>query len=138
MRKGQMTEIGTDANWASFGAPVAADAALIALERQFKAVFSELLAMERLCAENPRNEALTRQIEMVLTRLAPIEQAIMQTQARTIGGLGVKARHLAHVMSQYWDPTLDQLDWEERAVRLFVEAVCNVARTPPQGMRDDE
>ncbi len=69
---------------------------------------------------------------MVLTRLGPIEQAIMQTQAHTIGGLGVKARHLAYVMSQYWDPPLDQLDWDERAVRLLVEAVCNVAPTPLQ------
>ena len=93
-----------------FGAsvPPATDATLIALERQFNAVSKELLAVERLyddrkryqshlspapeqstknarSKENTGDEDLTHQIEMILTRLDPIEQAIMQTQACTIG-----------------------------------------------------
>jgi hypothetical protein len=36
-----------------------------------------------------------KQAEAILARLYPIEQAIMQTRARTIAGLGVKARHAA-------------------------------------------
>ncbi|WP_407156551.1 hypothetical protein [Bradyrhizobium sp. STM 3557] len=117
--------------------PPAADAALIALERQFSAAFAELLALERL--RNDRNppggkstsdEFVTRQIEMILARLDPIERAIMQTQARTIAGLGVKARHAAHVMSQYWEDPLEQIDWDAQAARLLIDAVCDVARTP--------
>ncbi|ANW05440.1 hypothetical protein LMTR13_09775 [Bradyrhizobium icense] len=75
-------------------------------------------------------DAGTRQIEAILARLDPIERAIMQTQACTISGLGVKARHAAYVMSQYWEAPIDQIDWETRAVRLLIEAVCDVARTP--------
>lgn len=164
-----MTEIRTDgdprAQLSVFQTSVspAADATLILLEQQFHAISAELLSVERLCGdrrecqsrfphapkysrksasseENTPDEALTRQIEMILARLDPIEQAIMQTQARTIAGLGVKARHAAHVMSQYWEDSIDQLDWDARAVRLLVEAVCNVAAAPLpfRNAKDDE
>jgi hypothetical protein len=36
-----------------------------------------------------------------------MEQAIMATLAYTIAGLGVKARHAAYVMSQYWEEPID-------------------------------
>jgi hypothetical protein len=129
------------------------DSRLLALEWQFNAISAELLALDRLhhnqrrrqgaAAQRPEqstgetsfeehacDEAVTRRIEPVLARLYPIERAIMQTQARTIAGLGVKARHAAHVMSQYWEDRLDQIDWDAQAVRLLIEAVCDVARTP--------
>jgi hypothetical protein len=129
------------------------DSRLLALERQFDAISAELLALDRLRHDQRRpqgvatqqpeqstretsfgehtcDEAVTRRIEPILARLYPIERAIMQTQARTIAGLGVKARHAAHVMSQYWDDPLDQIDWDAQAVRLLIEAVCGVARTP--------
>lgn len=139
----------------------ASDAALIALELQFNAISAELLSLEQLrgnrtnCREsalegpgsllkkpssrsNTCDEAITSQIEMVLTRLDPIERAIMQTQACTIAGLGVKARHAAYVTSQWWERPIDQIDWDARAVRLLIEAVCHVARTPlPVRDRDD-
>jgi hypothetical protein len=131
----------------------AADAALIALEQQFNAISAELLALERLrqgqrrrqgadaqeseqstggtrLEEHASDEAVTSRIEPVLARLDPIERAIMRTPARTIAGLGVKARHAAHVMSQYWEDPIDQIDWEAQAARLLIEAVCDVARTP--------
>jgi hypothetical protein len=140
---------------------VDADAALIALERQFNAISTELLALGRLrddrkryqvaqapeqSTKKPRgeehtyDEVVTRQIETILARLDPIERAIMQTQACTIAGLGVKARHAAYVMCQYWEDTIDQIDWDAQAVRLLIEAVCNVARTPLpfRNLRDDE
>jgi hypothetical protein len=63
----------------------------------------------------------------MLGRLAPIERAL---PARTIAGLGVKARHDAYVMSQHWEEPVDQIDWEAKAVRLLIEAVCEVARMP--------
>jgi hypothetical protein len=165
MRKGQMSETRTDvhlrasdnegAKSGSFetSAPSAADAALIALERQFNALSAELLALERLrhgqrkrqgadaqeseqstgetrIEEHASDEAVTCRIEPVLARLYPIERAIMRTPACTIAGLGVKARHAAHVMSQYWEEPIDQIDWEAQAARLLIEAVCDVARTP--------
>ncbi|MGC2774806.1 MAG: hypothetical protein WA418_04125 [Bradyrhizobium sp.] len=144
-----------DAKSGSFNAPAssASDAALITLELQFKAISAELLSLEQLRGDRTRchdsaigapgqllkkpssranacDEAITRQIEMVLTRLDPIERAIMQTQACTIAGLGVKARHAAYVMSQWWEHPIDQIGWDARAVRLLIEAVCHVARTP--------
>src|SRR5882724_11140199 len=50
--------------------------------------------------------------------------------ACTLAGLGVKARHAANVLSQYWETPIDQIDWDARAVRLLIEAVCDVAHTP--------
>jgi hypothetical protein len=156
-----------DAKSTPFGASAVsaadADAALLALERRFNAISAELLALGRLrhhrktyqrpaaqapeqATKEPRGEehicddVVTRQIETVLASLDPIERAIMQTQARTIAGLGVKARHAAYVMSQYWEDPIDQIDWDAQAVRLLIEAVCDVARTPLplQNIRGDQ
>src|SRR5664279_3551479 len=69
-------------------------------------------------------------IESMLVSLEPVEQAIMAIPARTIAGLGVKARHAAHAMSEHWDAPIGQMDWDARAVRILIEAVCNLARTP--------
>jgi hypothetical protein len=69
-------------------------------------------------------------VETILARLYPIKQAIIQTAARTIPGLGVKARHAAYVMCQYWVTPIDHIDWDARAVRLLIEAVCYIARAP--------
>jgi hypothetical protein len=48
-----------------------------------------------------------KQVEGMLARLYLIEQAIMATLGYTIAGLGVKARHAAYVMSQYWEEPID-------------------------------
>jgi hypothetical protein len=130
----------------------AADAELIALERQFNAISAELLTLQQLCSDPLRqcsaerlpdpaparayaqkqthNEVVTEQMEAILTRLDPIERAIMAAPARTIAGLGVKARHAAYVTSHYWSAPIDKIDWDARAVRLLIEAVCVLARTP--------
>jgi hypothetical protein len=139
------------------------DSPLLALEKQFNAISAELLAVDRLCRDQKRNPGpaarsperstiescvgehthdavMTEQIESVLARLHPIEQAIMQTPARTMAGLSVKARHAAHVTSHYWEAPIDKLDWDARAVRLLIEAVCDFARTPLpfRSVRGDE
>jgi hypothetical protein len=144
-------------------APPADDSPLLALEKQFNAISAELLAMERLCRHQKRyqgpaaqppeqltiesrvgehtyDEGVTQQIESVLARLQPIELAIMRTPAYTIAGLGVKARHAAYVMSEYWEAPIDRIDWDAQAVRLLIEAVCNFARTPLpfRNVRGDE
>jgi hypothetical protein len=75
-------------------------------------------------------EVATRQIESILARLSPIERAIMQTPARSIEGLGVTARHAAHVVSHYWEAPIDRIDWDAQAMRLLIEAVCDLARSP--------
>jgi hypothetical protein len=129
--------------------PANDDSALLTLERQFNEVAADLFAVQRARDElvacsvsrssESRSELLrpeyseevrTRQVETILARLAPIERAIMATPARTIAGLGVKARHAAYVMSQYWEEPLDQIDWEAKSVRLLIEAICEVARMP--------
>jgi len=127
--------------------PTDDDAGLLTLEVQFNSLVTELLAAQKASGElatcpdqhslvqdsvhavnaGTDHEARTRQVETILARLAPIEQAIMATPALTIVGLGVKARHAAYVMSEYWDAPIDRIDWDARAVRLLIEAVCNVA-----------
>jgi hypothetical protein len=131
-------------------APIEADKDLLALESQFNALAAQLVAAQRARSELgirldqrlPRGVRAgidvgtdygvgTREVEAILVLLDPIERAIMATPARTIAGLGVKARHAAYVTSQYWSEPIDKIDWEARAVRLLIEAVCNVARAPP-------
>jgi hypothetical protein len=135
------------------------DAALLTLEKRFDALAAELATVQRANCEpgispGPRSfdgkierlrkkvgcEALTRQVEAILACLYPVELAIMQTPACTIAGLGVKARHAAYVMSQYWEAPIDRIDWDAQAVRLLIEAVCDVARTPLpfRNVKDDE
>jgi len=129
--------------------PANDDSALLTLERQFNEVAADLFAVQRVRDElvacsvsrssESRSELLrpeyseevrTRQVETILARLAPIERALMASPARTIAGLGVKARHAAYVMSQYREEPVDQIDWEAKAVRLLIEAVCEVAHMP--------
>jgi hypothetical protein len=69
-------------------------------------------------------------LEAALARLEPIERAIMATPAQTVVGLGVKARHAAYVISEYWAEPLEKVDWDRRAVRLLIEAVCVAAGRP--------
>lgn len=129
--------------------PAGDDAPLIILEAQFNALMAELTAAQRanreICPDRRSlvqlgagpdvdaamdPEARIRREEAILARLHPIEQAIMATPARTVAGLGVKARHAAYVMSQCWSESIDKIDWEARAIRLLIEAVCNVAHQP--------
>jgi hypothetical protein len=98
------------------------DAELLALGRQFDAALAKLLSLQM------RNAAVDR-IEAFLARMEPIERAILTIPADSIAGAAVKARVAAHVVSNYWDVPLDQLDLDARAFRLLVEAVCNVAGT---------
>ena len=53
----------------------------------------------------------------------PLRRAVTDTKR-------VKARHAAYVMSEYWNGPIDQIDWDARAVRLLIEAVCESAGTP--------
>jgi hypothetical protein len=135
------------------------DGALLALERQFEVLAHEFATMLRTsaiqnakgkrrnnCEASPseRNGELIpasdgtntiaaqrlEQLEAALAQLAPIEQAIMATPAQTVIGLGVKARHAAYVLSEYWAEPLERVNWDRRAVRQLIEAVCLVAGRP--------
>jgi hypothetical protein len=123
------------------------DSTLLELDRQFTALMSEILAVERENKQRVHNhstavdgrhpvqeqfdeEAATQRIEAVLSRLERIERGIMQTPANTIVGLGVKARHAAHVTSEFWNTPVDRLDWDAQAARLLIEAVCKMAQMP--------
>jgi hypothetical protein len=79
--------------------------------------------------DGPTAERL-QHIEAALARLEPIERAIMATPAQTVVGLGVKARHAAYVISEYWAEPLEKAEWDRRAMRLLIEAVCVVAGRP--------
>ncbi len=103
-----------------------ADSALLALGKQFEEIAAEIQRLYNLASMDGHLE----QIEALLGRLQPVETAIMAMPARTIGGLGVKARHAAYVMSEYWNKPTDRIDWDARAVRRLIEAVCESAGTP--------
>lgn len=106
------------------------DTFLLTLEQEFISVAAELKRKVDCAREELADEAQTKADEHVLARLAPIERAIMETPAETIAGLSVKARHVASVLSEYWQVPIDQIDWEARAVRLLIESICNIAHRP--------
>lgn len=117
------------------------DAILVALGDKFEALSAELSALQNdkttpFFPTSARGEELiggtalsapAPRIEEILALLDPIERAIMATPAQTVVGLGVKARHAAHVLSHYWIDSTDALDWDMRAVRLLIESTCSVA-----------
>lgn len=123
---------------AAAGAP---DEMLIALGKDFDVLSAELAALQKDAAATPFCAAALDQrlngekqlhtsvdrIEAILALLDPIERAIMATPAATVVGLGVKARHAAHVLSHYWIDPVDMLDWDARVVRLLIESVGAVA-----------
>jgi hypothetical protein len=111
------------------------DSALIALGKQFEEVSAEVRTLSNPAEPDSRLE----RIEAALARLEPLERAIMTMPACTSAGLGVKARHAAYIMSEYWDGPIDRIDWDARAVRLLIEAVCKVAHVPlPFGDADGD
>jgi hypothetical protein len=117
------------------------DAELIALGRQFEVLSTKLAELvvlqrrevdtldrvvqpgERVNGERPSAE----HIEALLKLLEPIERAIMAIPAMTVVGLGVKARHAAHVLSHYWTDSPERLDWDAQAIRRLIESTCAVA-----------
>jgi hypothetical protein len=124
------------------------DAELLDLERQFNELTADLLNIQRMdddlasgpvlrCSRRPLGSGArdgdsgwTKEAESILEHLYPIERAIMETRAQTIAGLGVKARHAAYVISQYWDVPIDKIDWDAQTIRLLIEAVCDFAPKP--------
>lgn len=122
--------------------PGAPDAMLVALGNRLEALSAELSDLQNgnitplFPAAAPRGELFVggtaanrsaQRIEEILALLDPIERAIMATPAETVVGLGVKARHAAHVLSHYWMDSTEALDWDVRAVRLLIESTCSVA-----------
>lgn len=101
------------------------DAELLALGRQFDGGLTKLQSLQ-MC-----DVAAVDRIEAFLAGMEPIERAILTIPADGVAGVAVKARVAAHIVSNYWDVPLDQLDLDARAFRLLVEAVCNVAGTSP-------
>lgn len=99
------------------------DSNLVALGKQFDEAVTRLRRLYDPACPNRHLQL----IESLLVGLEPIEQAIMAIPARTITGLGVKARHAAYVISEHWDAPIDKIDWDARAVRSLIEAVCDVA-----------
>jgi hypothetical protein len=73
------------------------DSDLIALGKQFE----ELAANVRSLCNSRTSDDYLELLEAALGRLEPIELAIIATPARTISGLGVKARHVAYILSEY-------------------------------------
>ncbi|WP_316226751.1 MULTISPECIES: hypothetical protein [unclassified Bradyrhizobium] len=105
------------------------DATLSALEEQFIALAAEL---DRGVSDQSKqaDEYATAHDEALLACLDPIERAIMETPANTVKGLSIKARHLAYVLSEYWESPIDEIEWQGRAVRLLVEEICKIAHVP--------
>ena len=88
---------------ADLKAEAAIDSNLIGLWRQFEDIAANVQKLQNSAASNDHVEL----IETMLGRLEPIELAIMATPARTVAGLGVKARHAAYGASEYWNAPLE-------------------------------
>jgi hypothetical protein len=101
------------------------DSDLIVLGKQFEAGIAKVRALY-----DPASPDHLERIETMLANLAPVEQEIMATPARTMAGLGVKAHHAAYVISELWDAPIDDIDWDSRAIRSLIEAVCDLASVP--------
>ncbi|UFZ02618.1 hypothetical protein LQG66_25490 [Bradyrhizobium ontarionense] len=99
------------------------DSVLIELGRQFEEIAAELHVLQKAPSDD------CEQIDALLRRLDPIERAIIAAPALSIAGLGVKALHVAYVVSEYWEAPIDQINWDAKAVRLFIESVCDLVRT---------
>ncbi|WP_426527884.1 hypothetical protein [Bradyrhizobium sp. McL0615] len=134
---------GVEALGRSTTAAIGEEGALLALEAELDDLVSQLIAAQEAdqllaVSDSARcgtedvsiKEAQAKRVEAILARLYPIERAIMAAPACTVVGLGVKARHAAYVISQYWQEPAGKIDWEAQVVRLLIEAVCDVARTP--------
>ena len=117
--------------------PCEPDAMLVALGSRLEALSAELSTLQNgnippffpsaVSVAGTAVNPSAQRIEEILALLDPIERAIMATPAATVVGLGVKARHAAHVLSHYWMDSTEALDWDVRAVRLLIEATCSVA-----------
>jgi len=139
-------ETGASAEAGGPEVPTGTHTTLLVLADQLDSLVAELAAVQGLSdvittkslqpSPQPKAEAGENyhtgasQAEVVLARLYPVELTILTTPAQTIADLGVKARHAAYVMSEYWEAPINQLDWNARTARLLIEAVCNFAGTP--------
>jgi hypothetical protein len=120
-------------------APNDPDAMLVELGNKLDALSAELAflqndkpptfsaARSKMLNDETSINPPAKRVEEILALLDPIERAIMAIPATTVVGLGVKARHAAHVLSHYWTDSTDMLDWDVRAVRLLIESTCSVA-----------
>jgi hypothetical protein len=115
------------------------DFTLIQLDTMFVTLLTEISTLQQQGDDRGRQEAQNvcsdetsrmQKIESVLARLEPVERAIMAVPARTIVGLGIKARHAAYVVSEHWHAPIEQTDWDARAIRLLIEAICEAAGVP--------
>jgi uncharacterized iron-regulated protein len=102
-------------------------AELVVLQRQEVVAINRVVQRgERLNGEGMISPSVER-IEALLKLLEPIERAIIAMPAVSVVGLGVKARHAAHVLSHYWTDSPERLDWDAQAVRRLIESTCTVA-----------
>jgi len=99
----------------------------VVLQRQEVVALNRVVQRsERLNGEGMISPSVER-IEALLKLLEPIERAIIAMPAVSVVGLGVKARHAAHVLSHYWTDSPERLDWDAQAVRRLIESTCTVA-----------
>jgi hypothetical protein len=127
----RVTEGDTDAELAALGQEFEALSAklaeLVVLQRQEVVALNRVVQRsERLNGEGMISPSVER-IEALLKLLEPIERAIIAMPAVSVVGLGVKARHAAHVLSHYWTDSPERLDWDAQAVRRLIESTCTVA-----------
>jgi hypothetical protein len=127
----RVTEGGADAELAALGQEFEALSAklaeLVVLQRQEVVALNRVVQRsERLNGEGMISPSVER-IEALLKLLEPIERAIIAMPAVSVVGLGVKARHAAHVLSHYWTDSPERLDWDAQAVRRLIESTCTVA-----------
>jgi hypothetical protein len=82
------------------------------------------------------NDVAGQKVETVSREIYPIEDQIMETPARTVAGLRVKAMLTVSVATRLWEKPFRDLDYDQQAMRSLIEAVCAVAGLdlPPENL----
>jgi hypothetical protein len=100
---------------------------------------------ERWCVEYEKTgkeqnvEALFQKLESVNWQIDPIAREIRDTPAQTIAGLRAKAIDAIFLSWQLWEKSTPDLDWEQRALRSLLEAVCTLTGLdiPEEAVEDE-
>jgi hypothetical protein len=87
---------------------------------------------ERWCIENEKIgkeqnvDTLFEKLESVNWQIDPIAREIRETPVQTIAGLRAKAIDAVYLSWQLWEKSARDLDWDQRALRSLLEAVCTL------------
>jgi hypothetical protein len=85
------------------------------------------LVVMRVVDEEIGFNAANERMEKLECRLDPLVRTIVNTPARDLIGLALKANAVARSMPALWGSIPDELDYPEELIRNLIEEVCAIA-----------